>query len=106
MKHRVVIYMPEAGDDLDWIYDTITRASSVNAANRYDERIRAFCERLEFGSERGTLRNDVLPGLRVIGFERSASVAFVVEADQVVILRIFYGGANWERDLGEGSDKR
>lgn len=75
-------------------------------ANRYDERLRAFCERLEYGSERGTQRNEVLPGLRVIGFERNASVAFVVEADQVVILRVFYGGANWERELGEGGHER
>jgi len=27
------------------------------------------------------------------------TVAFVVESEQVVILRIFYGGRDWESDL-------
>jgi toxin ParE1/3/4 len=27
------------------------------------------------------------------------TVAFVVEAERVVILRIFYGGRDWEDDL-------
>ncbi len=104
MKHRTVIYTPEAGDDLDWIYDTVARASGATTANRYDARIRAFCERLNCGSERGTLRNDVLPGLRLIGFEHSISVAFVVEDTQVLILRVFYGRANWAHHLS-GKDE-
>jgi len=38
------------------------------------------------------VRSDHRPGLRVVGFERSASVAFVVEDDSVIILRIFHRG--------------
>jgi len=43
----------------------------------------------------------VRPGLRIIGFERSASVAFVLEDDDVVVLRILakgqeFGDANAE----------
>ncbi|BCH30008.1 hypothetical protein MesoLjLc_19380 [Mesorhizobium sp. L-8-10] len=67
MKQRAVIYAPEAGDDLDWIYDTVADASSPATADRYDQRIRTFCERLEYGSERGTRRDEkkafVLSGL-------------------------------------------
>lgn len=62
-------------------------------------RIRAFCERLEHGSERGTRRDDVRPGLRVVGFEHRITVAFIVEPERVVILRLFYGGANWSNEL-------
>jgi len=102
VKRRAVIYGPEAGGDLDRIYDVIAEASSANMADRYDGRIRAFCERLEYGSERGTRRDDVRPELRVIGFERRVSIAFIVEPDRVVILRVFYGGANWQEDLTEG----
>ncbi|MDX8468436.1 type II toxin-antitoxin system RelE/ParE family toxin [Mesorhizobium sp. VK23B] len=69
---------------------------------RHDSRIRAFCERLEYGSERGTRRDDVRPDLRVVGFERRVTVAFIVEPERVVILRLFYGGANWSHDLAEG----
>lgn len=104
MKRRPVIYTPEAGQDLDWIYGIIAGAGSATTANRYDARLRAFCERLEYGSERGTVRDDILPGLRVIGFERSASVAFVAEADRVVIVGVFYGGVNWTRGLGGTDD--
>ncbi|RUW52958.1 type II toxin-antitoxin system RelE/ParE family toxin [Mesorhizobium sp. M1A.F.Ca.ET.072.01.1.1] len=68
-------------------------------ADRYDARIRAFCERLEHGSERGTRRDDVRPDLRVVGFERRITVAFVGEPERVVILRLFYGGANWSDEL-------
>ena len=101
MKRRTVTYSPEAGEDLDWIFFTISNASGVNIADRYDQRLRSFCESLEYGSERGTLREEIRPGLRVVGFERRVSVAFVVEPMRVVIVRVFYGGANWQDELGE-----
>lgn len=101
MKRRAVTYSPEAGDDLDWIFFTIAKASGLNIADRYDQRLRAFCESLEYGSERGTIREDILSGLRVVGFERRVSVAFVVEPERVVIVRIFYGGTNWQDELSE-----
>jgi toxin ParE1/3/4 len=49
-------------------------------------------------SERGRRRDDIRPGLRIIGFERRVTVAFAVEEERVVILRIFYGGRDWEVD--------
>lgn len=99
MKQRAVIYAAKAGDDLDWIYETVADASSPFTADRYDQRIRAFCENLDYGSERGSRRDDLRQGLRIIGFERRVTVAFIVEPHQVVILRVFYGGANWEEEL-------
>ncbi|WP_192249301.1 type II toxin-antitoxin system RelE/ParE family toxin [Mesorhizobium silamurunense] len=102
MKRRAVVYTLDAGDDLDRIYNLIAEASSATTADRYDSRIRSFCERLEYGSERGTRRDDVRPDLRVVGFERRVTVAFIVEPERVVILRLFYGGANWSDDLTEG----
>ena len=49
------------------------------------------------GSERGHRRDDVRPGLRIVRFERRVTVAFAVEVERVVVLRLFYGGRNWER---------
>lgn len=49
--------------------------------------------------ERGTLRDDLRPSLRVIGFERRAAIAFRVSAETVAILRILYGGRNLEGAL-------
>lgn len=99
MKQRAIIYAAKAGDDLDWIYETIADTSSASTADRYDQRIRAFCESLDYGSERGSRRDDLRLGLRVVGFERRVTVAFIVEPHQVVILRVFYGGANWEHEF-------
>jgi toxin ParE1/3/4 len=104
VKRRAIIYAPEAGDDLDWIYDMVADASSATTAESYDRRIRAFCERLEYGAERGTRRDDVRPGMRIIGFERRVTVAFAVEPESVVILRLFYGGADGQKEWAEGGD--
>ena len=46
--------------------------------------------------ERGHRRDDVRPGLRIIGFERRVTVAFTVSETHVVILRRFYSGWDWE----------
>ncbi|MDZ4366104.1 MAG: type II toxin-antitoxin system RelE/ParE family toxin [Afipia sp.] len=42
--------------------------------------------------ERGTRRDDLSPGLRIVGFERRVTIAFVVEEDEVIVLNILYGG--------------
>jgi toxin ParE1/3/4 len=103
VRRRTVIYTEEAACDLDWIYDTVAVGSSPTIAARYEASIREFCERLDFASERGSQRDDVRKGLRVIGFKRRVTIAFVVEADCVAILRIFYGGADWENELDDGA---
>ncbi|MHC2105681.1 MULTISPECIES: type II toxin-antitoxin system RelE/ParE family toxin [unclassified Methylobacterium] len=100
MKRRSIIYAPAAGDDLDWIYDTIAQAGTPAIASGFEQSIRAFCEGLEYGAERGTLHSELRPGLRTIGFARRVTVAFTVEDRRVVILRIFYGGRDWEADFG------
>ncbi|QKD00285.1 type II toxin-antitoxin system RelE/ParE family toxin [Mesorhizobium loti] len=99
MKRRHVVLSPEALADLRWIYDTIASAAGNATAMRYIERIEVHCQGLDHASERGTRRDDLRPGLRVIGFERRVTVTFTVQSDQVVILRVFYGGANWENEL-------
>lgn len=45
---------------------------------------------------RGSLRNEVRDGLRIVGFERSVSIAFLVEPDEVIILRIALHGQQLE----------
>jgi toxin ParE1/3/4 len=54
---------------------------------------------MALGSERGHRRDDVRPGLRIVGFERRITIAFTVSAEDVTILRIFYAGRNWEDEL-------
>lgn len=98
MKRRRLSHAPAAGDDPGWIYDTIAEVASPAVASGYERRIRDACQRPELGAERGTLHDDLRPGLRTIGFDRRVTVAFVVEEDRVVILRIFDGGRDWAQD--------
>jgi toxin ParE1/3/4 len=50
-------------------------------------------------SERGHRRDDIRPRLRVVGFERRVTIAFTVSAEAVTILRVFYDGRDWEKEL-------
>ncbi len=96
MIEREVGFTPEAEQDLYALYSWISERAGANVAIGYIERIEAFCSRLSIGSERGQPRDDIRPGLRIIGFERRVNIAFVVREKDVVILRVFYGGQNWE----------
>lgn len=96
MKVRAVVYAPEAQEDLNALYDRIAEAAAPATAIGYIDRIEAFCSGLSVASERGQLRNDIRPGLRTVGFERRITIAFAVEPERVVILRLFYGGRDWE----------
>ena len=99
MRRRAVVFAPEAEADLVQIYEWIAERAGTRTALGYVERIEDYCSRFDLASERGTARDDIRPGLRIIGFERRLTIAIIVEPDRVTILRIFYGGADWERDL-------
>ncbi len=99
MKKRAVVYAPEALQDLIDLYDRIAEGAAPAIAAGYLGRIEAFCANLAFASERGRRRDDIRPGLRIIGFERRITIAFSVGERSVTILRLFYGGVDWEAKL-------
>ncbi len=99
MKRRRVVFTPEARNDLFEIYDWITEKASPKIAISYIDRIEAYCLGFELASERGHRCDDISPGLRIVGFERRVTIAFAVDEDRVTILRLFYGGQNWEDKL-------
>ena len=93
MKKFRVSLQREALDDLDHLYDWIVdNQGSVQIANRYTTKLRDFVLGLANFPHRGTRRDDLREGLRIIGFERRVSIAFTVDNDTVHIARIFYGG--------------
>ena len=53
---------------------------------------------------RGNQRKDIRPGLRTVGFRKRVLIAFEVEARQVNIIGIFYGGQDYERVLEEDDE--
>ncbi len=99
MKRRKVEWSPEAADDLREIVTWIERNASAAVAANYAARVVSFCQGLEIGSLRGTPRDDVLPGLRIVGFERAVTVAFFVESERVEILGLYRAGRNWTSDM-------
>lgn len=45
--------------------------------------------------ERGSVRDDVGDGVRIVGFERRASILFRVDGEVVRILRVLYAGKDY-----------
>lgn len=52
--------------------------------------------------KRGAVRDGLVPGLRIIGYRRSVSIAFVVEEAHVLVLGVFYGGQDITVEALEG----
>lgn len=93
MKRFIVSLSPEAIADIKELHAHILdRSASPRVAEKYLDRLYQFLSGLDLFPERGTIRNEVRPGMRIVGFERSLSIAFVVQSDGVLILRVLAGG--------------
>jgi toxin ParE1/3/4 len=91
MRYRVV-FTPEAASQLDAIYTYIADQAGADIAFRFTDAIIAYCESFITFPRRGTLRNDLRPGLRTVGFRKRATIAFAVLGNAITIVGIFYGG--------------
>ena len=91
-----------AQSDLTAVYDDIAAEVSQSVARAYTQRVEAWLATFDIGAERGTLRDDLQPGLCTIGFERRVTAASTVEDQRVVIPRLFYGGQDWGATLSDG----
>ncbi|MBV9218062.1 MAG: type II toxin-antitoxin system RelE/ParE family toxin [Methylobacteriaceae bacterium] len=112
MRRRQVVVAPEARNDLLRIYERIEEAAGPGIALSYIEGIEAYCLGFDLASGRNRERNDIRPGLRIVGFELRVTVAFTVDADRVAIPRLFYGEQDWEQafyrcgNRSSGGDRR
>jgi toxin ParE1/3/4 len=91
---RPLIVHPDAADELDQLYDYIAEQSGSARAWSYVVSVRSFLHDLCAYPERGSLRSGSLEGLRIIGFRRRVSIAFVVRENDVLVLGFFYAGRN------------
>lgn len=101
MRSYEVVLSADAREDLLRLYEWIADAASPPTVLKYLERIEAYLNTFDQAPERSTRRDDIRPGLRVVGFERRLSMAFSVGDTRVIIQRIFYGGQNLASALGE-----
>ena len=95
-----VLFSASAQADLDQLFERIADRAGLTVALGYTGRIRRYCMDLQPFPERGTKRDDLRIGLRTVGFERRVTIAFTIRGDQVIILRILYGGRSLERAFG------
>jgi toxin ParE1/3/4 len=94
-----VIFTPLAERHIDSLHEYIAKHASEERADGYVGRIVDFCNGLSTFPLRGTQREDLLSGLRVTGFERRVTIAFIVTAEAVLIEGVFYGGRDFEAEF-------
>ena len=91
-----VVFRPAAEADLLALYRYLAETVGPARAASYVGRIEAACMTLASSPERGTRRDDVLPGLRTLGFEHRVTLAFRILDDQVEIMAVAYGGREFD----------
>jgi toxin ParE1/3/4 len=84
-----VLFTASAERQMDTLHRYIADRAGEHTADRYIDPLR------------GSKRDDLLPGLRTIGFERRATIAFMVTAHAVVVEGVFYGGRDFEANFRE-----
>ncbi len=87
-----ILFHPRAERELGELFDYIAENGSPERARAFLSAIWAFCQGLTTFPRRGTVRDDIAPGVRVVGFRKRVSIAFSVEGDDIWILGVFYGG--------------
>jgi len=87
-----VIFSFEARMDLADLFDYLTEKTGEDFAQAYIRKIIDYCRRFDMFPKRGTLRDDIEPGLRLVGYRRKATIAFRVDERTVTIARVLYGG--------------
>jgi toxin ParE1/3/4 len=94
--YKVTYREAAVADILDvyrWVYEV---SLDPVTAERFTARLEAACERIGNVPLGGRPRDDLLPGLRTVPFEKRAVIAYLVEAEAVVITNVFYGGRDYE----------
>lgn len=100
MTH-LVTYSPRARRQLLEIIDYIEQKASAAIADRFAGDIVEYCNGFGIFPHRGERRDDLSPGLRLVGFRRRVTIAFRVKEDEVLIAGIFYGGQDIETAFSE-----
>lgn len=99
-----VVFTPEAEEQLAAIYRYIAAKASPETAERYTSAIVSYCEGMQLVPHRGTRRDDIRSGLRITNYKKRSMIAFAMDAEQVSIIGVFYGGQDYETALESDLD--
>lgn len=96
MSYRIRFH-PLVARDLDSIAQWILDYAGPDVATRKLAEIEAAIGTLKMTPHKGSLRDEIAPGLRAIPAGRKAVIAFVVDdhAAEVLVYAVTYGGADW-----------
>ncbi|MBO0140604.1 type II toxin-antitoxin system RelE/ParE family toxin [Agrobacterium sp. Ap1] len=93
-----VVFSPRAIRDLDEIFRYLASEMGVAAARGYVGKIRNYCAGFATFPHRGMRRDDIRPGIRMVGYRYKATIAFDIEKQTVTILRIYHRGRDIDAD--------
>jgi toxin ParE1/3/4 len=97
IKRLDVLWDDSAHADIQAVFDYVAEASqNFHTAFKFVTRIEARCDKIGNVPHIGTARDDILPGLRMVPFERSAVILYKIESNHIRITNIFYGGRDYE----------
>lgn len=97
MSYRV-IFGPQAAADLEDLLVYLAEEIGPVRARQYVGKIESYCLAFKTFPARGMQRDDIRTGIRLVGYRRKATIAFMIEGEIVTILRIFYGGRDVDLD--------
>ncbi|WJH39266.1 type II toxin-antitoxin system RelE/ParE family toxin [Aliirhizobium terrae] len=97
MSYKVV-FSPAASDDLEELFIYLVPEMGLKGAREYVRKIQIYCFGFSTFPQRGMLRDDLWPNLRLVGYRRRATIAFQVRGDVVRIARIYYKGRGIDPD--------
>ena len=96
-----IVFTPEAEAQLVYLYACISAEASPEITARFTDGSATYCESQSNFPARGSSRDDVRPGLRVIGYRKRVAIAFHVDEGRANIIGVFYGGQDYEAALLE-----
>lgn len=97
MKRLEVLYNRSAETDLyaleEWL---LGQGVGFGVIDGYLARLRGRCDRIGDLPHSGFARDDLLPGLRIVNFEKRVIVGYLVRDAYVEILNFFSHGRDYE----------
>ncbi|GAA0739718.1 type II toxin-antitoxin system RelE/ParE family toxin [Ideonella azotifigens] len=102
----MVVFAPEASDQLEALFLYIAEHASPTTAQRYTDAVVSTCEGLAVFPQRGVSREDIRTGLRLTHHRGRTVIAYTVddEARTVSIVGLFHGRQDHEGALTERWD--
>jgi toxin ParE1/3/4 len=90
-----------AFEDLSAIRDRVAAEAGEGVATRFIDRVLRHLDGFEAVPMRGTSRDDIREGLRVVGWRKVVTLAYVVDdaARRVLFLAVLYRGYDVEAAL-------